>query len=238
MGTSITAALELLLQEGLKDGDSAVARSALARRSVRYGFAAGLPTAQDIAQILAAGLAAPSSKNAQPWCFHVVTCGASLDRMANVMKEQDGLADYVPVDPITGKPHERFVSTVVESAEVLKEVPLAFFIENRGEFSNGRHALVDATPQNLQLAIVGYGLEMLGLGGAIQNMWLTAIDLGLSGVFMGDVLIAEEFIREELGMGGDLVGVLALGRTDVSEDGPREHSAINLAGRFVDHPGG
>lgn len=42
-------------------------------------------------------------------------------------------------------------------------------------------------------------------------MWLAATERGLAGVFMGDVLIAEQQIRARLGMEGDLVGVVALG---------------------------
>jgi hypothetical protein len=61
----------------------------------------------------------------------------------------------------------------------------------------------------------GFGLEMIGIGAAIENMWLAAEALGVRVAFMGDVAIAEGGIRAALGIAGDLAGVLALGFSDV-----------------------
>ncbi|ORX17356.1 hypothetical protein AWC27_17985 [Mycobacterium szulgai] len=55
---------------------------------------------------------------------------------------------------------------------------------------------------------------MLGIGAAVENMWLAANALGLGAVFMADVLVAEDAIKRKLGIGGDLVGVLSLGPHD------------------------
>ncbi len=71
--------------------------------------------------------------------------------------------------------------------------------------------MVRSDPEALELALVGFGLEMMGIGGAVQNMWLTAVELGLVGVFMGDVMVAETEVRHLLGLDADLVGALALG---------------------------
>ena len=118
---------------------------------------------------------------------------------------------YVPIDPATGEPRPDWPSRGTESASVLSAVPLALFIENRGMFSDGRHTVATAGADIREDALVGYSFEMIGLGAAVQNMWLAGVALGLVGVFMGDVLIAEETIRSHLRMRGDLVGVLALG---------------------------
>ena len=123
--------------------------------------------------------------------------------------------EYVPHDPATGRPRPAYVSTVRESAQVLREVAAAIFIENRGLFSDGRAGLIGATRPALAGSLVGFGLEMIGIGAAIENMWLAAEALGVRVAFMGDVVIAEDDICAALGIAGDLAGVLALGFSDV-----------------------
>ena len=187
----------------------------LARRSIREGFD-GQPIPDPVLkEIIRCGLAAPSSKNAQPWRMHVVTDRVRLGKLADAVEHADGAAEYVPHDPATGRPRPAYVSTVRESAQVLREVAAAIFIENRGLFSNGRAGLISATRSALGGSLVGFGLEMIGIGAAIENMWLAAEALGVRVAFMGDVVIAEDDIRAALGLTGDLAGVLALGFSDV-----------------------
>jgi nitroreductase len=183
----------------------------LTRRSVREGFQDQAVPQDVLEQIITAGLAAPSSKAAQPWRMHVVTARETLDELGHAVASARGADSYVPVDPATGKARPDWSSTVAESARVLYSVPVAIFIENIGRFSGGRHNVASGDDAVREDALVGYGFEMIGHGIAIGNMWLAAIELGLSGVFMGDVLIAEGFIQDRLGMSGDLVGVVALG---------------------------
>jgi nitroreductase len=186
----------------------------LSRRSIRDGFAARDVPDEVVEQILACGLAAPSSKNAQPWRIHVVTDGSTLAEAAEAVQGAKRATSYVPIDPATGRPRPDWPSTVAESAGVLRQVGLGLFIENSGRFSDGRRNIAQAADEVREHALVGYSFEMIGIGAAVQNMWLAAQSLGLAGVFMGDVLIAESWIRERLGMVGDLVGVLAIGYSD------------------------
>ncbi|MFN8019225.1 MAG: nitroreductase family protein [Acidimicrobiales bacterium] len=181
------------------------------RRSVRFGFADRPLPSEVVDQIVAAGLAAPSSKDAKPWRLHVVTDRDLLQSIGAAARRAPGIEDYVPHDPASGEPRPEYHSTVIESCETLEAVPLAIFVENRGVFSSGRDALLGATTEHRAAALMGYGLELMGLGAAIENMWLAAVALGLGGVLLGDVLIAEDAIVEALGIEGDVVGVLALG---------------------------
>lgn len=71
---------------------------------------------------------------------------------------------------------------------------------------------------------MSYTFEVIGIGACIQNMVLASQSLGVQGAFMGDPLIAEDFIRNRLGIEGDLVGVLALGFSSEHLE-PRDHSA-------------
>lgn len=189
----------------------------LRRRSVREGFG-GAPIPIDILEdVVRCGLAAPSSKNACPWRFHVVTDHLIREELAVMVESAEGINSYVPSDPATGKPRPEYSSTVFLSASVLRNTPVAIFIENSGAFSRGRQALLQATPEALAGAIVGYTLEIIGVGAAVENMWIAAVGHGLAGVFMGDILIAEQAIKQRLSIECDLVGVLALGYAETRE---------------------
>jgi nitroreductase len=181
------------------------------RRSVRNGFETrGIPDAE-LREIVRAGLAAPSSKNARPWRFHVVSDRSLLSEFADAATTAEGADSYVPRDPATGLPRPDWPSTVRESAEVLRQVPVGIFVENRGAFSNGRRMLASVSAQRLLGSLVGYTFEILGIGAAIENLWLAANALGIQAAYLGDILIAEGLICDRLGIDLDLVGVLGLG---------------------------
>ena len=192
------------------------------RRSLRGGFTTTPVAPQVVDEIVEAGRLAPSSKNAQPWRIHVVTDRELTARLARAVRQAKGVEDYVPCDPATGEPRPDWPSTVVESAFVLESAPLCLFIENRGEFSTGRGTLAALEDPEIRAdALIGYSFECIGLGAAIQSMWLIAVHHGLGGAFMGDVLIAEDAIRAALSMSGDLAGVLCLGQTVAPARRPR-----------------
>lgn len=183
------------------------------RRSIRGGFTDEAVSQDRVDEIVRCGLAAPSSKNAQPWRLHVVTERRTIAAIADDVETARGGDSYVPIDPTTGEKRPDWPSTVSESAAILRSVSLAIFVENLGTFSTGRTNVANADADFRESAVLGYSLELLGIGAAIQSMWLAAHAGGLSGVFMGDVLIAEPAIRRRLDMSGDLVGVLALGHS-------------------------
>lgn len=206
----------------------AVIELILARRSVREGFATTPVPKRDLELITKCGLAAPSSKNARPWHFHVVQDRYTLNSIAEAVRTADGAANYVPHDPRTGAPYPHYVSSVAESADVLQAAPAAVFIENRGVFSGGRAQLAQATKDALRGSITGYGLELIGLGAAIENMWLAANALGLLAAFIGDVVVAEVSIQRQLRVTGDLVGALVLGYVQVESASARQPSSQEL----------
>lgn len=197
----------------------------LSRGSVREGFTERPVPDEVMADILRCGLAAPSSKGARPWRLHVVARGPLIQDIADKMHGADGADTYVPHDPVTGAPWPQYQSTVSESAQVLRECTIAVFVENRGVFSRGRATLI-ANDDKLLAQLVGYGLELMGIGASIQNMLLAAASHGLKGVFMGDVLIADDVIRARLGMDGDPQGVLAFGYSPIE---PASRSIADLS---------
>ncbi len=183
------------------------------RRSIREGFM-DIPVSNDVINgIIQSGLTAPSSKNAQPWRVHVVHRGEMLDDIADYVQSAKDASRYAPIDPATEEIRE-WPSTVAESAQTLRGVSVGLFVENTVPFSEGKNYLSKYIRQNEGVLLDGYALEMMSLGAMIQNMWLSAHAQGLSGVFMGDVMVAEDDIRERLEIDGDLTGVLALGYAD------------------------
>jgi len=213
--------------------DHAVTEAILARRSVREGYSNKSVPVGVLEEIVMCGLAAPSSKNAQPWRLHVVCDPEALHRIAALVEGSERAEQFVPHDPETGAPHENLSSSVRESAQVLRSCGAGIFIENRGVFSRGIEALAVASSERRRAALAGYAFEILGVGAAIQNMWIAASALGVQGVFMGDVVIAESAIRSEIAIECDLLGVLALGYSNVVEGGPRReidmHDSVRAA---------
>lgn len=209
------------------DGRTTIDRI-LARRSIRSLYTTSPVSKHDLKLIAECGLAAPSSKNAKPWCLHVVSDAATLEWISDAVRGADEAHSYVPHDPRTGQPHPTYVSTVAESALILRDVAAAVFVENRGVFSGGREQLARATPEALRGSLTGYGLELIGLGAAIENMWLAANELGLAAAFMGDVVVAESAIQQRLDITGDLVGALVLGHSSLGATARRQLSSEGL----------
>lgn len=217
----------------ISPGTTATTRAILGRRSIRTGFDPDPLEPDTVREIVACGCAAPSSKNSQPWRIHVVNDRDTLVALAHAVLSRRGRDTFVPHDPATSGPLPQYRSTVGYSAQVLLEVPLAMVVENLGPFSGASSGLLAASPDALASALFGYGLEMFGCGAAVQNMWLAAEALGLRAAFLGDVAIAEREIRDILGLSGDLVGALAVGRSDASPVPPMDAPAMSGLDRVV-----
>jgi len=197
--------------EGPPSAETAVVDAILDRRSVRSGFEARPIPRTVLERVLECGLAAPSSKGARPWRFHVVEDPVRLASLATAVRSARGADDWIPHDPRTGRPDPRWTPTVGESADVLQGARAVILIENLGVFSRGRAELARTPARRLRPALDGYTFECVGIGAALENLWLAAHALGLGAAFLGDVVIAEEGIAEELGLSGDLIGALCLG---------------------------
>ena len=157
----------------------AILDALLSRRSIRYGFEERAVTRDVLEQVVACGLAAPSSKNAQPWRFHIVTARAFLERFSRRSgppRARSRTCRTTPARPAL----PQYTSTVLDSADVLLDVPATVWIENLGAFSAGRQTLLNIPKEALAGSLEGYGLELIGIGAAIENMWVAANALGLA----------------------------------------------------------
>jgi nitroreductase len=217
------------------EGSNSTTQLILSRRSVRERYSNRPVEHESVEEIIRCGLASPSSKNARPWRLHIVDDRNTLTALANAVATADGADTYVPRDPLTGQVKKDWPSSVAESADTLASVPIAIFIENLGAFSRGRETLASVPRDNLRGSLVAYTFEVLGIGTAIMNMWLTANSLGIQAAFMGDICVAEKEIAKRLGIKKDLVGVLALGYSDEPPNPARVHYDVTDASRVVWH---
>ena len=178
---------------------------------------------------------APSSKNSQPWRFHVLTDRAVLDELADAISNSADVETYVPHDPRAGAPYPQYRSRVLESAQVIRDAPATICVENLGAFSAGRRILVDVPREALAGSLAGLWLraswdrsrrrEDVGCGNA----------LGLAVSFMGDVMIAESVIAARRGFQGDLLGVMPLGYSDARPRRPVDVRSFADSTRTIWH---
>lgn len=216
-------------------GATATTQVILARRSVRDLYDDRAVPSAIVEEIIRCGLAAPSSKNARPWRLHVVSDREVLRTLADAAANAEGADCYVPRDPITGLIRTDWPSSVAESAAVLRTVPTAIFVESLGVFSKGRATLASVPTAHLRGSLVAFGFEMIGIGAAVMNMWIAANALGVQGVFMGDICIAEKIIAARLNFTCDLVGVLAIGYSQAPPSPGRLHYDVSDHTRVVWH---
>ena len=193
----------------------------LARRSVREGFDGRPVPAAVIQQIIRCGLAAPSSKNAQPWRLHVVMDQSLLELLAQAVQQAPGADEYVPHDPETVARGPHMCQPSASQPRCCAMFPPPYSLRT-GACSARPDTLAKVSRPALAASLVGYGLEMIGIGACVENMWLAAEALGVQVAFMGDVVVADDEIRRRLRIAGDLVGVLALGYSAVSIPGRRQ----------------
>jgi nitroreductase len=200
------------------------------RRSVRADFTERTPPNSVVRQIVQAGLAAPSAKNAQPWRLHVVRDPGLIAWISEQMMAAPGREEFVPVDPLSGQPHPGHVSTVAASAAVIAAVPLVIVVESLEPFSSAASGA--RAPGADQFAI---RLDAFAVGAAVQNMWLAATSFGLAGVFLADAAVASDAIVPRLGLKGALFGALALGYSRVDATPPMNAALLPEIERAVWH---
>lgn len=146
--------------------------------------------ARSIDRLLAAATRAPSAHNRQPWRFAVVTTAAVKAQLADRLGERlkaDRLTDGDPLEDI-----ERDVNrsrTRITSAPVVIAVCLSMSEMDR--YSDDRRTALERV------------MAVQSVAAAIQNLLLTAHDLGLGACWMCAPLFAPEAVRDALNLPPD-----------------------------------
>ena len=183
-----------------------------ARRSIRKYKSDEVPLPY-IEEILKAGTLAPSSKNRQPWRFTVVQ-GKAKKEMLSAMERGLNRERKNPLLPGSVKPLKGAEYTL----SIMKQAPVIIFVANR----NGTDIRKDLDTEERIYEIC----NAQSIGAAIENMTLTATELGLGSLWICDTYFAYEELTEWLGTEGALYAALAVGYADESP-APRPRKDIN-----------
>ncbi|NIM48962.1 MAG: nitroreductase [Gemmatimonadales bacterium] len=162
-----------------------------ARRSIRRFQDRPIPEVA-IQAILTAGTQAPSGKNRQPWRF-VVVRAEQRAAMIRVMRGAVTRTLARGDDP----------SSAEGTADAMEQAPLTVFVFNPYGLDLGLKRSVD----QMFLDVV----DIQSIGAAIQNMLLAAQDQGIASLWICDVFVAYEELREWLGEEGQMVAAVSFG---------------------------
>lgn len=170
------------------------------RRSIRKYKDTPVPK-ELIEQVLKAGMAAPSSKNRQPWKFLVVS-GQAKDDALRTMEE--GLKRE-RLDPLIPK-SAPYIGGSEYTLKIMKEAPVVIFVVNPLAVQMGGDMSSDDRISEI--------CNAQSVGAAIENMALTATELGLGSLWICDTFFAQRELDQWLGEAGELYAALALGYAD------------------------
>lgn len=153
---------------------------------------------EEILQILEAARNAPSAKNRQPWKF-IVFAGDQKAKLMECMENAVLSEIENPTMPEFSYGHSDATNTV----RVMKEAPVVIVVLN----TNGR---TPAEPLDFCGRIVEI-CDSLSIGAAIENMLLTATELGLGSLWIANTCFAYDALVKFLGTEAQLIGAVALG---------------------------
>ncbi len=156
---------------------------------------------QLIEEILQAGILAPSSKNRQPWRFIVVT-GNAKDEMIQVIEKGFKRERLDPLLPQSGQ----YLRGAEHTLSIMKQAPVTIFIVNP-------LGLSISDPVTLEQRIYEI-CNAQSIGAAIQNMTLTATELGLGSLWICDTYFAYKELLSWLNTDGELFAALSVGYAD------------------------
>ena len=166
-----------------------------ARRSVRKFKPDGIPKAA-VDEIVLAGSLAPSAKNRQPWKF-TITEGKSKAELCKAMEAGLKREKISPLLPESAAG----IADAEHTLSVMRQAPLLIFITD----IYGSDLTVHLTADEHEFEIC----NTLSIGAAIQNMILTAQNLGIGSLWICNTCFAQRELNELLN--GELRAALALG---------------------------
>jgi len=165
------------------------------RRSIRKFKPDPLPD-EIIQKILEAGRKAPSGHNRQPWQF-VVVKGEKRTEMIQAMKR--GIA--------ASKALLGNVGSAEYSLKVMAEAPVTIFVLNPY-----RKPIVPAEWNQWMIDTV----DIQSCGAAIQNMLLTATELGIGSLWICDIFFAYDELCKWLNKECQMIAAISFGYADES----------------------
>ena len=169
-----------------------------ARRSVRKFLQKAVPKAL-LEEIIAAGIAAPSAKNRQPWHFAVFAGDAKAQMLESMER---GLLREESGEPLL--PQSRAgLGDAKNTLRIMREAPIVILVLNTNGTSPFR--AVDSDARITEIC------DTLSIGAAVQNMLLRADALGLGTLWIANTCFAYTELCEYLQTQAQLVCAVAVG---------------------------
>lgn len=167
------------------------------RRSIRKYKDDNIPQSI-IEEIIKAGILAPSSKNRQPWKFIVVKGKSKFDMLATMKKglEREKKKPLLPQS-------SNFLKGAEYTLDIMEQAPIVIFIINQLGLSANNHLSAEERIYEI--------CNAQSIGASIENMILTATDLGLGSLWICDTYFAYEELCDWLHTKGELFAAMAIG---------------------------
>lgn len=151
-----------------------------------------------IKEILQSGILAPSSKNRQPWKFIVVTGNAKSDMLTAMSKGLEREKEY-PLLPESAQ----YLSNAEYTLKIIEQAPVIIFIVN--SLGIDIHSSLNAEERIYEIC------NAQSIGAAIENMTLTATELGVGSLWICDTYFAYKELCDWLKVDGELFAAMTVG---------------------------
>lgn len=173
------------------------------RRSIRK-FKSDKLTRQQVEFLISSACAAPSGKNMQPWEFIVVIDEQERTRVCNAMEQ--GL-DRIEKEYSAVMKHG-VIYGARNTLSIMRKAPVTVFVFSPGIPHIGMQRDLAETMHDLA--------SVQSIGAAIQNMLLSALEIGLGSLWICDVYLAYEELVKYFGKDSLMVAAVSLGVPDES----------------------
>lgn len=177
------------------------------RRSIRKFRQKAVPE-KLLAQVLAAGKAAPSAKNRQPWKF-IVYNGSKKDSLLDCMEAGIRREEGDPLLPDS----KAGIADAWNTLRIMRQAPVLIAVLN----GNGKSPFVPLSGPDERIMEL---CDTLSIGAAVENMLIRAQELGLGTLWIANTCYAYPELTDFLQTGVQLSCAVALGYA-AEKPGPR-----------------
>ena len=171
------------------------------RRSIRK-YKKDVIDRKDIESILQAGIYAPSAKNRQPWKYYVYTDEKKeklLDCMEKGLIRESGEKKLLPQSQY-GLPD------AFHTLKIMREAPVLIMIEN----TNGTSPYLEIDSDRRVSEIC----DTLSIGASVQNILLTATELGYGTLWIANTCFAYPELETYINTTDQIISAVAVGYPD------------------------
>lgn len=182
------------------------------RRSIRNFNSTDIPN-DVIQELLISAMHAPSPKNNQPWKF--IVCKNEI---------KNSISEVLCKKLSQPTCNEKFRFMGLETARIIAEAPVIVLVCYDKKCQENKRN--DGLLWNLN-CMQNENCDILSIGAAVQNLLIDAYNLGISSLWIADILYAYDEILTLLGCEDTIVSAVVLGySTDVPVTPARDFEKI------------